>query len=226
MIQNGSAITAHPVIFHKAKEVIEGTELISVPMFTDDKSPDAATRLALISHHFEKIMEILGLDLEDDSVKDTPRRVAKMYVNEIFSGMDPENKPSISLFENKYNYREMLVEKNITVYSTCEHHFLPIIGKAHVAYFSSGKVIGLSKINRLVQYFSKRPQVQERLTVQIAAALKEALNTDDVAVYIDASHLCVAARGASDTGSTTVTSHYSGRFKNDVTRKEFLDSIK
>jgi GTP cyclohydrolase I len=183
-------------------------------------------KIRLISQHFKQIMEILGLDLEDDSLRDTPRRVAKMYVKEIFSGLDPKNKPDITLFENNYQYRQMLVEKNITVYSSCEHHFVPIIGKAHVAYYSSGKVIGLSKLNRIVQYYCKRPQVQERLTEDIAAALKEALQTEDVAVVIDAAHLCVASRGVNDVNSTTVTSHYSGRFIKEEIKREFLSFLK
>lgn len=187
---------------------------------------DEEAKMKLISRHFKQIMLILGLDLEDDSLKETPDRVAKMYVKETFSGLDPASKPDITLFENKYQYSEMLVEKNITVYSTCEHHFVPIIGKAHVAYYSAGKVIGLSKINRLVQYYSKRPQVQERLTEQIADALKEALQTEDVAVVMDAAHLCVASRGVSDVNSTTITSHYSGRFKKEETKKEFLAYLK
>lgn len=183
-------------------------------------------KIRLISSHFKQIMLVLGLDLDDDSLKGTPARVAKMYVTEIFSGLNIKNKPGITLFENKYSYNEMLIEKNITVYSYCEHHFVPIIGKAHVAYYSSGKVIGLSKINRIVHYYCKKPQVQERLTEQIAGALKEALDTEDVAVVIDAAHLCVASRGVSDINSTTVTSHYSGRFKSEETRREFLSFIK
>jgi GTP cyclohydrolase I len=183
-------------------------------------------KIRLISQHFKQIMEVLGLDLEDDSLRDTPRRVAKMYVKEIFSGLDPRNKPDITLFENNYQYRQMLVEKNITVYSSCEHHFVPIIGKAHVAYYSSGKVIGLSKLNRIVQYYCKKPQVQERLTEDIAAALKEALQTEDVAVVIDAAHLCVASRGVNDVNSTTVTSHYSGRFIKEEIKREFLSFLK
>ncbi|MEO8568457.1 MAG: GTP cyclohydrolase I FolE, partial [Ginsengibacter sp.] len=174
--------------------------------------PDEETKIKLIRDHFKQIMILLGLDLNDDSLRDTPERVAKMYVKEIFSGLNLENKPGITLFENKYNYNEMLVEKNITVYTYCEHHFVPIIGKAHVAYYSSGKVIGLSKINRIVEYFCKRPQVQERLTNQIAEELKEALQTDDVAVMIDAVHFCVASRGVKDTNSSTVTSFYGGKF--------------
>jgi len=183
-------------------------------------------KVNLITAHFKEIMTVLGLDLEDDSLKDTPRRVAKMYIKESFSGLNPLNKPEITLFENKYNYNEMLVEKNITVHSYCEHHFVPIIGKAHVGYISNGKVIGLSKINRLVQYYSKRPQVQERLTVQIAMALKEALGSESVAVMIDAVHHCVTSRGVNDTNSSTVTTHFSGQFAEEKYRREFLDFVK
>lgn len=179
-------------------------------------------KIAQIEVHFRKIMDVLGLDLTDDSLSGTPYRVAKMYVEEIFSGLNPANKPNIKLFDNKYKYHEMLVEKNITLYSNCEHHFVPIIGKAHVAYISSGKVIGLSKLNRIVQYFAKRPQVQERLTMQIAEELKRVLKTDDVAVLIDAHHLCVSSRGVEDTSSSTITSYYGGKFKNEHTRQEFL----
>lgn len=179
-------------------------------------------KIEKIEAHFREIMDTLGLDLDDDSLSGTPRRVAKMYVQEIFSGLNPENKPTIRLFENKYRYNEMLVEKDISFYSNCEHHFVPIIGKAHVAYISNGKVIGLSKINRIVQYFAKRPQVQERLTVQISEELKRVLQTEDVAVVIDAKHLCVSMRGVEDTSSSTVTAQYSGKFKADQTRNEFL----
>lgn len=163
---------------------------------------------------FEEIMDTMGLDLSDDSLKGTPKRVAKMYIEEIFSGLDPKNKPKVALFDNKYQYNQMLVEKDITFYSNCEHHFVPIIGKAHVAYISSGKVIGLSKLNRIVQYYAKRPQVQERLTNQIANELKEILDTEDVAVIIDAKHLCVSSRGIKDDTSATVTSYYGGKFNN------------
>jgi GTP cyclohydrolase I len=183
-------------------------------------------KIKQISHHFRQIMVTLGLDLEDDSLRGTPDRVAKMFVQETFSGLNPENKPKVTLFDNKYAYQQMLVERNMTVYSCCEHHFVPIIGKAHVAYYSSGKLIGLSKINRIVQYYSKRPQVQERLTQQIAEALKAALQTDDVAVVVDAAHLCVAARGVGDVNSSTVTSHFSGKFKKKEIRKEFLSFLK
>jgi GTP cyclohydrolase I len=166
-----------------------------------------------IAFHFSEIMDTLGLDLNDDSLQGTPNRVAKMYVEEIFAGLDPKNKPKIALFDNKYQYEQMLVEKNITFYSNCEHHFVPIIGKAHIAYISSGKVIGLSKLNRVVQYYAKRPQVQERLTNQIATDLQQALGTDDIAVIIDAKHLCVSSRGIKDDTSATVTAFYGGVFK-------------
>jgi GTP cyclohydrolase I len=166
-----------------------------------------------IADLFAEIMDVMGLDLTDDSLKDTPKRVAKMYIEEIFSGLNPLNKPKISLFDNKYQYNQMLVEKNITFYSNCEHHFVPIIGKAHIAYVSSGKVIGLSKLNRTVHYYAKRPQVQERLTNQIAMDLKAILDTEDIAVIIDAQHLCVSSRGVQDDNSSTVTSYYGGIFK-------------
>ena len=179
-----------------------------------------------ISILFEEIMDVMGLDLTDDSLKGTPDRVAKMYIEEIFSGLNPSNKPKIALFENKYQYNQMLVEKNITLYSNCEHHFVPIIGKAHVAYVSSGKVIGLSKLNRIVQYYSKRPQVQERLTNQIGEELKNILNTEDVAVIIDAKHLCVSSRGIKDESSATVTSFYSGAFNSPAKVAEFNNYIK
>ena len=182
-------------------------------------------KIRKIEFHFTKIMNVLGLDLYDDSLGGTPHRIAKMYVEEIFSGLNPENKPHISLFENKYNYREMLIEKDITLYSQCEHHFVPIIGKVHVAYIPDRQVIGLSKINRLVQYYAKRPQVQERLTVQISDALKEILHHNDVAVIIEADHLCVASRGIKDTNSLTVTASYSGMFENETTKQEFLSHV-
>ena len=183
-------------------------------------------KIEVIASHFKSIMQALGLDLNDDSLKDTPERVAKMYVKEIFSGLNPANEPEVTLFENKYQYNKMLIEKGITLFSYCEHHFVPIIGKVHVGYFSKGKVIGLSKINRLVQYYAKRPQVQERLTNQIAEGLKKAIGTEDVAVVIDAVHLCVASRGIKDTNSSTITAHYSGKFINEGTKNEFLALIK
>ncbi|WP_299253614.1 GTP cyclohydrolase I FolE [uncultured Cytophaga sp.] len=199
---------------------------IETPLRKDAFEQDDNLKIELIQKHFKEIMHILGLDLTDDSLKGTPNRVAKMYVKEIFSGLNPANKPKVRLFENKYQYNEMLIEKDITLYSYCEHHFVPIIGKAHVAYISAGKVIGLSKINRLVEYYSKRPQVQERLTVQIAEALKEAIQTEDIAIVIDSAHLCVSSRGIKDTASTTITAYYSGKFKEDQTKNEFLAFIK
>ena len=174
---------------------------------------------------FEEIMDVMGLDLTDDSLKGTPQRVAKMYIDEIFSGLNPKNKPKVALFDNKYQYNQMLVEKDITFYSNCEHHFVPIIGKAHVAYISSGKVIGLSKLNRIVQYFAKRPRVQERLTNQIANELKTILDTEDVAVIIDAKHLCVSSRGVKDDTSATVTSYYGGKFQDPAKINELHNYI-
>ncbi|MEP6950802.1 MAG: GTP cyclohydrolase I FolE [Ginsengibacter sp.] len=182
-------------------------------------------KVKIIARHFREIMLTLGLDLQDDSLRGTPKRVAKMFVKEIFSGLNPDNKPVIALFDNKYNYNQMLVEKNITLYSNCEHHFVPIIGKAHIGYISSGKVIGLSKLNRIVQYYSQRPQVQERLTMQIANELKHVLQTDNVAVIIDAVHLCVSSRGVRDVNSSTVTAEYSGDFLNGARRDEFLKYV-
>ena len=198
---------------------------LETPMRADAFDMSDEEKIDKIQEHFKSIMEIMGLDLTDDSLRGTPYRVAKMYVQEIFSGLDPKNKPKVALFENKYQYDQMLIEKNILVQSTCEHHFLPIYGRCHVAYISNGKVIGLSKINRIVQYFSKRPQVQERLTMQILNELKRELQTEDVAVYIDAKHMCVSSRGIKDTSSSTVTSGYSGKFDTEQYRKEFLSSI-
>lgn len=195
---------------------------VETPLREDAFAMDDELKIELIQKHFREIMHVLGLDLTDDSLRGTPQRVAKMFVQEIFSGLDPKNKPQIKLFENKYQYNQMLVEKDITFYSNCEHHFVPIFGKAHVAYISSGKVIGLSKINRIVQYFAKRPQVQERLTQQIGNELKAVLETDHVAVVMDAVHLCVSSRGIQDVNSSTVTSYYSGKFEQDETKNEFL----
>jgi GTP cyclohydrolase IA len=195
------------------------------PLRPDAFDRDDELKIELITKHFREIMMILGLDLEDDSLKGTPQRVAKMYVNEIFSGLNPANMPDVKLFENKYQYNEMLVEKDIAFHSNCEHHFVPIIGKAHVAYISNGQVVGLSKINRIVHYFARRPQVQERMTIQIAQHLREVLGTEDVAVMIDAAHLCVSMRGIQDQGSTTITSEFGGRFKEDRYRNEFLKIV-
>jgi GTP cyclohydrolase I len=185
---------------------------LETPMKSDAFIMSDKEKKEKISGLFAQIMDVIGLDLTDDSLKGTPDRVAKMYIEEIFSGLNPDNKPKIALFENKYQYNQMLVEKNITFYSNCEHHFVPIIGQAHIAYVSSGKVIGLSKINRIVQYYAKRPQVQERLTNQIAMELKTILNTEDIAIIIDAKHLCVSSRGVKDDTSATVTSYYGGVF--------------
>lgn len=192
------------------------------PLREDAFAMDDDLKMELIARHFREIMHILGLDLTDDSLRGTPDRVAKMYVKEIFSGLNPANKPKIALFENKYNYNQMLIEKDIVFHSNCEHHFVPIVGKVHVAYFSSGKVIGISKINRLVHYYARRPQVQERLTNQIADGLKEVLHTKDVAVIVDASHLCVSMRGVQDHGGSTITASYSGIFEQENIRGEFL----
>ncbi len=196
------------------------------PMRTDAFKLRSDEKIDIIKDDVQHIMETLGLDLSDDSLKGTPNRVAKMFVNEIFGGLDPAKKPKASSFENKYKYGEMLVEKNITLYSTCEHHFLPIVGRAHVAYISNGTVVGLSKMNRIVDYFAKRPQVQERLTIQIVEELQNILNTKDVACVIDAKHLCVNSRGIKDIESSTVTSEFGGKFKEKDTKREFLDYIK
>ena len=198
---------------------------LDTPMKSNAFDMSDDDKIAKIQEHFTAIMETLGLDLTDDSLSQTPKRVAKMYVKEIFSGLNPANKPSVTLFENKYGYNQMLVEKNISLYTMCEHHFVPIIGKAHVAYIANGKVIGLSKIHRMVKYYAKRPQVQERLTKQITEALKATLGIEDVAVAIDARHMCVECRGVEDVTSSTITSALSGQFLNEPTRSEFLRFI-
>ncbi|MHA7941822.1 GTP cyclohydrolase I FolE [Formosa sp. 3Alg 14/1] len=196
------------------------------PMVTDAFKLSDEEKIKSINGNVRQIMETLGLDLTDDSLKGTPNRVAKMFVKEIFSGLNPSNKPKASTFDNKYKYGEMLVEKNITLYSTCEHHFLPIVGRAHVAYISKGNVVGLSKMNRIVDYYAKRPQVQERLTMQIVKELQAVLGTEDVACIIDAKHLCVNARGIRDIESSTVTAEFGGKFKEKDTRREFIEYIK
>lgn len=198
---------------------------LETPMVANAFTKSDAEKKEIIAFHFTEIMKALDLDLADDSLKGTPERVAKMYIEEIFSGLNPKNKPKMALFENKYQYNQMLVEKNITFYSNCEHHFVPIFGKAHVAYISSGKVIGLSKLNRIVQYYAKRPQVQERLTMQIAEDLKIALETEDVAVIIDAKHLCVSSRGVKDESSATVTTSFNGSFNTPQKINELLQLI-
>jgi len=227
MKQNGTLLNTTDKEFNL--DDIIGDEHIGTSADTPLR-PDAfllsdSEKMAKIESHFREIMLTLGLDLNDDSLKGTPKRVAKMYVKEIFSGLNPDNKPKVALFENKYKYKEMLVEKDITFYSNCEHHFVPIIGKAHVAYISNGSVIGLSKINRIVQFFAKRPQVQERLTIQIANDLKKLLKTEDVAIVIEASHLCVSSRGIQDITSATVTSSFHGKFNEDSARQEFFKYI-
>jgi len=199
---------------------------VETPMKVDAFKMTDHEKKEKIAFHFTEIMEVLGLDLTDDSLKGTPQRVAKMYVDEIFCGLNPANKPKVALFENKYQYNQMLVEKNITFYSNCEHHFVPIYGKIHVAYVSTGKVIGLSKINRIVQYFAQRPQVQERLTMQIALELQEILETEDIAVIVDAKHLCVSSRGIKDDTSATVTNYFGGVFQRTDKVNELLQLIK
>ena len=196
------------------------------PVRTDAFDLTDDEKIESIKKDVAQILTTLGMDLTDDSLKGTPNRVAKMFVKEIFGGLNPSKKPNSSTFENNYKYGEMLVEKNITLYSTCEHHLLPIVGRAHVAYISNGKVIGLSKMNRIVDYFARRPQVQERLTMQIVQELQKALDTQDVACVIDAKHLCVNSRGIRDIESSTVTSEFGGKFKEEQVRREFLDYIK
>ncbi len=198
---------------------------VETPIREDAFELSDEEKIDKIAEHFHQIMHTLGLDLKDDSLSQTPQRVAKMYVNEIFSGLNPANNPTTTLFKNKYGYNQMLVEKDISVYSVCEHHFVPIFGKCHVAYIANGQVIGLSKIHRIVKYYAKRPQVQERLTRQIAEALKKTLKTDNVAVVIDARHMCVESRGVEDVTSSTVTAAISGEFQKEATRLEFLRYI-
>jgi len=228
-IPKPNSINGDPQKFYELLRVIGDNHVATseeTPLRTDAFELDDQAKIELIAGHFEDILNILGMDLTDDSLSGTPPRVAKMYVEEIFSGLHPDNKPDVKLFDNKYQYNEMLVERDIKVQSHCEHHLVPIIGKAHVAYISSGKVIGLSKINRIVDYFSRRPQVQERLTIQIANELKKILQTEDVAIVIEASHMCVTMRGIKDESSSTVTSHFSGKFKEEATKKEFFTYLK
>ncbi len=199
---------------------------IDTPLREDAFDLEDEEKMDIIADKFGEIMDTLGLDLSDDSLKGTPYRVAKMFVQEIFYGLNPDNKPKMSLFDNKYQYDKFIIEKDITVKSTCEHHFLPIVGKAHVGYISNGKVIGLSKINRIVDFFARRPQVQERMTRQILEELKKDLNTEDVIVMVDARHFCVATRGIEDLASSTITMDYSGQFCDNEVRREFLDTVK
>ena len=221
---NGDKIELSDILIDEMGDNHASTS-VDTPLRADAFAKSDDEKIAEIETHFKAIMETLGLDLTDDSLRGTPRRVAKMYVQEIFSGLNPANKPDIALFENKYKYNEMLVEKNISFYSNCEHHFVPIVGKAHVAYISNGQVIGLSKLNRLVQYYAKRPQVQERLTMQIGKDLQNILGTEDVAIVIDAKHLCVASRGVADDTASTITAFYGGKFKEEKVKEEFLRFI-
>ena len=199
---------------------------LDTPIREDAFEMSDEEKISIIEKNVFNILDTIGMDLTDDSIKGTPKRVAKAWVNELFGGLKPEKMPKTSTFDNKYSYKEMLVEKNITVYSTYEHHLIPIIGKAHVAYFSKGTVIGLSKMNRIVDYFAKRPQVQERLTMQVVKALQKALGTDDVACVIDAKHLCVNSRGIRDVDCSTVTAEFGGKFKDKNVKREFLDYIR
>lgn len=227
-------MTKNPILEKATLVAFSTDEIGDNHLFTSVETPMKSDAFALsdeekkekIAFHFSEIMETLGLDLTDDSLKGTPQRVAKMYVDEIFCGLNPTNKPKVALFENKYQYNQMLVEKNITFYSNCEHHFVPIFGKIHVAYVSKGTVIGLSKINRIVQYFAQRPQVQERLTMQIALELQEILQTEDIAVIVDAKHLCVSSRGIKDDTSATVTNYFGGVFQQTDKVNELLQLIK
>ena len=210
-----------------AEEIGDAHESFSAetPLRSDAFDKSNEEKIAIIAEHVRGILDTLGMDLSDDSLQGTPMRVAKLFVNEAFGGLHPDRKPSMSTFENSYRYNEMLVEKNIVVYSTCEHHLLPIVGRAHVAYISKGKVVGLSKMNRIVDYYAKRPQVQERLTRQIVQALQETLGTKDVACVIDAKHLCVNSRGIRDIESSTVTAEFGGAFKNEENKQDFLNYI-
>lgn len=221
VLEKGVQSFEKKIAFEELGDMHVGTS-VDTPMREDAFDLTDGQKMAVIEAKFRDIMETIGMDLIDDSLQGTPHRVAKMFIKEIFYGLNPANKPKISVFENKFNYGEMLVEKNINMNSTCEHHFLPIVGKAHVAYISGGEVIGLSKINRIVDYYARRPQVQERLTVQIANELKSILKTEDVAVVIDAKHMCVSSRGIQDESSSTLTAEYSGKFKEKAVREEFL----
>jgi GTP cyclohydrolase IA len=209
-----------------AEDLEHDNSSLQTPLREDAFKMTDDLKIELIEKHFREIMHILGLDLTDDSLQGTPRRVAKMYVNEIFRGLNPDHKPHAKLFQNRFAYNQMLVERNITLYSYCEHHFVPIIGKAHVAYIPDKHVVGLSKLNRIVQYYAKRPQVQERLTMQIADELKSMLFTDNVAVFIEADHLCVMSRGVNDVSSSTITTEFSGLFQQEQYRNEFLAYIR
>ncbi len=199
---------------------------IETPLRDDAFEISDDEKISIIQKNVKEILTTLGMDMTDDSLKGTPKRVAKAYVNELFGGLNPKNLPTSSTFDNKYQYGEMLVEKNITVFSTCEHHLLPIYGKAHVAYFAQDRVVGLSKMNRIVDYYARRPQVQERLNIQVVRALQKILKTDDVACIIDAKHMCVNSRGIRHIDCSTVTGEFGGKFKDKLTKREFLDYIR
>ena len=226
MKSNGTILTMSKFESDEQELNNHETSNFNTPLVPDAFNVSDEDKIRVIEGLFREIMRTLGLDLEDDSLKDTAGRVAKMYVKEIFSGLNPVNKPSVTLFENKYGYHQIMVAKNIQLQTTCEYHFLPVTGKAHIAYIPSAKVIGLSKINRLVRYYARRPQVQERLTNQLANELKNTLGTEDIAVMIDAVHSCVAARGVEDQGSSTVTSYFSGKFNREETKNEFMAMIR
>ena len=199
---------------------------IETPLRDDAFEISDDEKISIIQKNVKEILITLGMDMTDDSLKGTPKRVAKAYVKELFGGLNPKNLPTSSTFDNKYQYGEMLVEKNITVFSTCEHHLLPIYGKAHVAYFAQDRVVGLSKMNRIVDYYARRPQVQERLNIQVVRALQKILKTDDVACIIDAKHMCVNSRGIRHVDCSTVTGEFGGKFKDKLTKREFLDYIR
>jgi GTP cyclohydrolase I len=227
MKQNVTSLNTTEIKKLNTEDMEDNHESFSMetPLREDAFELDDEIKVELIEKHFKEIMLILGLDLNDDSLSGTPNRVAKMYVTEMFKGLNPNNAPSVKLFDNKYNYKNMLIEKNISFHSVCEHHFVPIIGKAHVAYIPNDKVVGLSKLNRMVRYFAQRPQVQERMTIQIVNMLKETLHTNDVAVIIEADHMCVAMRGVQDVSSSTITSEFSGKFQDAKTREEMMKLI-
>lgn len=201
-------------------------EHLESPLLPESFVVPESEKVEKISYHFKEIMKILGLNVEDPSIKDTPKRVAEMYIYELFKGLDLTNKPEVRLFPNPYEYQEPVIQRNISVKSICEHHFIPFIGVAHVGYMPKEHVIGLSKLSRIVDFYSRRPQVQERLTEQIAFELKRILNTEDVFVIIEAEHFCVKIRGIQDQESITVTSHFSGIFQNPEMKSQIWQSIK
>ena len=199
---------------------------VDTPLLKNAFEKSDEEKISKIQTHFSNIMEELGLDLSDDSLSGTPYRFAKMYVKELFYGLNPKNRPKLSTFENKYGYNKMLIEQNINIDSSCEHHFLPIVGQAHIGYIPKKKVIGLSKINRLVDYYAHRPQVQERLCIQILKDLQETLETKDIIIVINAKHMCVSSRGIKDKSSFTTTIEFGGCFEELEYRNSFFDSLK